>query len=478
MTEMSHTVDLEAIPEIRELIEFVANRLAVAPQKAATTQPEFERGLRKATLRVERAVHSLDFERMDVDVPGIVVDGKRYARRKEKTIGHYTTLAGPMEVKRTTYRARGGHGGETIAALDLRLGLLDGHWTLVAAEVGSSFVASLPSAEAATLLESAGTMTPSASHLDRLTKHVGAAWDARREEFEAAVREAERLELPSADNVHLLVVSLDGIMVPMKDAPRTPGAGRQDCGPKGHKEAGCGTIAVYSETGERLWTIRWGQMPEAHKLTLQKQLAAELAHLQRGYPAAKVVALADGAKDNWRILREIAEELGIEVRERLDFFHAAENLTEGLRAGGLDAEERSTWRKRLQGQEGAVEPIIEELGLLAAKTRGKKKRKTLESAFGYFINNADRVDYAEATAANEPIGSGVQEAACKTLVADRMKRSGMTWRHRGGQAVLTLRSLGQSNRLHHAWAAMRPTMVTRFDVDTDPGRKRPARYPA
>ena len=35
------------------------------------------------------------------------------------------------------------------------------------------------------------------------------------------------------------------------------------------------------------------------------------------------------------------------------------------------------------------------------------------------------------------IGSGVVEAACKTLVVQRLKRSGMRWRIVGGQAVLT-----------------------------------------
>ena len=37
------------------------------------------------------------------------------------------------------------------------------------------------------------------------------------------------------------------------------------------------------------------------------------------------------------------------------------------------------------------------------------------------------------------IGSGVVEAANKTLVTQRMKRSGMRWPIVGGQAVLTFR---------------------------------------
>jgi hypothetical protein len=54
-----------------------------------------------------------------------------------------------------------------------------------------------------------------------------------------------------------------------------------------------------------------------------------------------------------------------------------------------------------------------------------------------------------------PIGSGVVEAACKTLVTQRMKQSGMSWGQRGGQAILTLRSLIQSDRWNQAWPLVR-----------------------
>ena len=43
------------------------------------------------------------------------------------------------------------------------------------------------------------------------------------------------------------------------------------------------------------------------------------------------------------------------------------------------------------------------------------------------------------------------EAACKTLVTQRLKRSGMAWTLLGGQAILTLRSLIQSERWSRAW---------------------------
>ena len=62
--------------------------------------------------------------------------------------------------------------------------------------------------------------------------------------------------------------------------------------------------------------------------------------------------------------------------------------------------------------------------------------------------------YADARAQGLPIGSGIVEAAWKTLVTERLKRSGMRWGPRGGQAILTLRSLVQSHRFDHAWSLL------------------------
>ncbi len=38
-----------------------------------------------------------------------------------------------------------------------------------------------------------------------------------------------------------------------------------------------------------------------------------------------------------------------------------------------------------------------------------------------------------------PIGSGVTEAACKTVFTQRLKQSGMTWSLEGGQRIVDLR---------------------------------------
>ncbi len=64
--------------------------------------------------------------------------------------------------------------------------------------------------------------------------------------------------------------------------------------------------------------------------------------------------------------------------------------------------------------------------------------------------------YADTLDEGLPIGSGMVEAACKTLAAQRMKLSGMRWGN-GAQAILTLRGWDQSERFDAAWAMLAAT---------------------
>jgi hypothetical protein len=51
------------------------------------------------------------------------------------------------------------------------------------------------------------------------------------------------------------------------------------------------------------------------------------------------------------------------------------------------------------------------------------------------------MNYAESLEANLPIGSGVTEAACKTVIKQRLCQSGMKWIEKGAGIVLSLRTL-------------------------------------
>ena len=63
------------------------------------------------------------------------------------------------------------------------------------------------------------------------------------------------------------------------------------------------------------------------------------------------------------------------------------------------------------------------------------------------------MNYPEYVELNLPIGSGVTEAACKTLIKQRLCCSGMKWKERGSSIVLSLRSLVLTpGRWHQFWS--------------------------
>ncbi len=54
------------------------------------------------------------------------------------------------------------------------------------------------------------------------------------------------------------------------------------------------------------------------------------------------------------------------------------------------------------------------------------------------------MNYAELQSEGLAIGSGVTEAACKTLIGYRFKQSGMRWKKATGQYILDLRVIKKS----------------------------------
>lgn len=106
------------------------------------------------------------------------------------------------------------------------------------------------------------------------------------------------------------------------------------------------------------------------------------------------------------------------------------------------------YRQVLLNDDQGAEKVIR---TLAYHHRRKPRRDTLKKELTYLRRNRSRMKYAQLHAQNLPIGSGIIEAACKTLVTQRMKRSAQRWTINGGQAILTFRALVQSDRFDAAW---------------------------
>ncbi len=92
-----HNFDLLTTTEMQALFTLLEQRFNAEVEESAKSQPEFERELRDHMLALERCIHTNDFRRLDVDVPGIVVEGARYRRLNKKSEGKYMTLAGPIQ---------------------------------------------------------------------------------------------------------------------------------------------------------------------------------------------------------------------------------------------------------------------------------------------------------------------------------------------------------------------------------------------
>jgi hypothetical protein len=71
--------------------------------------------------------------------------------------------------------------------------------------------------------------------------------------------------------------------------------------------------------------------------------------------------------------------------------------------------------------------------------KGKDNINKLKRAVSYFSSQIARMNYAEFIKKNLPIGSGVTEAACKTVIKQKFCKSGMKWKDDGARAVLRLR---------------------------------------
>ena len=454
---VSHSDPILHSPAIQALGQFILAR----PQAWENGIPEFEQfeqELHARIMAVECECLGAELKRYDVVAPEVEVGGTLY-REVLTSSETYLTVAGPVKVDRHLYRPAG-RSSKSLCPLELRAGIIAGAFTPRAARQAAFLTAHLTPGESENAFDELGGMQPSRSHLERLPKVLSPRWEAHRLEWEAAIRAQETVPAEAT----VLALSVDGVMVPMKgghDPAHRALPGKHASGPTGNREVGCGTVVLYDSDRVRLQTLRYGRMPENHKTSLQHQLQAETASILALRPTLVRVRLADGAKDNWRLLADIERTLPPSLQpspEIVDFYHACEHLKRGCDAawgeGTADGKaEYVRLKTLLKEADNGAERVIRVLKYQHRCATGRK-RKLVEIELTYFRNQKSRMHYAEYLRRGWPIASGVMEAACKTLVTQRMKRSGMAWTLTGGQAILTLRSLIQSQRWSSAWSLL------------------------
>ena len=381
----------------------------------------------------------------------VIINGRRHWQTL-RAHREYVCSFGRVSVERGLYRYE--RNGPTLCPMELRGEIIESFWTPRAARLAAVSVSDMTPNRAEKLFAEMGLMAPSRSSLDRLPKLLHGIWEADREANEALLRATDAIP-PEATT---LAVSLDGVMVSMRSGKKaavkakTRAEGRADKGPAGQSEVGCGTISFYDKHGERLSTRRFARMPEPNKRTLKDQLTAELNHIRAQRPKLTVVAVADGAYNNWSYLESTKPD-----HQVLDFFHAAEHLKRALEVC-VGASSVAVQRKYKTLRTTLLEASHGAAKVTRALARLRKKRFAGDGGYrtslAYFRKHAKRMHYALLRKKKLPIGSGVIEGTCKSLATDRLKRAGMRWAERGGQAILNLRAWNQSDRFDAAWELM------------------------
>lgn len=409
----------------------------------------------------------------DTDAPEVTIGGERWGNRRVLG-GTYVTMFGDVEMERSVYQKAGR--GRVAVPVELRLGIVEGRYTPRVARVLTRAVALMPESEAESFLEELGVAKVSVSTLHRIPRAIAARYEAQRSVIEVALRQAD----PIPTEAVTIQVSLDGVMVP-QDGEYAGARGRRttDPQPPRHEqrygpsdeeppadsdqsfgrawhEGSVGTVAFFDAEGRRLKTTYMARMPEPGKRTLVAQLEAEVASVLAEQPQMNICWASDGSPSQWESLEAIEQRLApSRTGHRMhlvDLFHVAEYLQLAATAVhcGSEADAKilaTSWRETLKERDDGPMAVIASLRYQRTKLTGRR-RKDVSRALRYVLKHhrRGRMAYAEARRRQYPVGTGITEAAAKTVVGTRMKRAGARYSQHGGQTVMLFRAAVLSER--------------------------------
>lgn len=330
----------------------------------------------------------------------------------------YQTPYGEVELERHVYQRSGG--GATYCPLEREARLVITSTPRFAKQVSSKLAQGAARDVRRDLAENHARPV-AVSYLQRLSEAIGTVVQAKEADWKYALPELEAA-------VASVAVGLDGTCMLLCE--------------EGWREAMVGTIALFNAEGERQHTLYVAATPEYGKQTFLDRLERELERVKAAYPQATAIGLADGAESNWRFLTPRTT-----VR-LIDFYHASGYLQTAAEAAfpkTQDQAQRQTWLQdrchRLKHEPDSAQALLQEMQRLPTAGLTATQREQLQSAITYFYYHHPQMDYAGALENHWPIGSGVTEAACKTLIKQRLCRSGMRWKQKGAAVVLSLRAL-------------------------------------
>jgi hypothetical protein len=236
-----------------------------------------------------------------------------------------------------------------------------------------------------------------------------------------------------------LAIAADGVTVPFRSQYQTP---------KGKIVWREVKIALLAHLGK-------GETHRGQRVSLhQRRLVAVLGDIDELKPrlqleafrqgistASQVVWLSDGARGFWRLYQECFANYAVGI---LDFYHAVQHLWKAASAysDGNPARTPQMWFKRMRHQlrHGFGKRIIKELDWLSkSKNTAQVTKPILCQVRGYLLTHIDHLQYRQFKKQGLPIGSGMVKSACKWLIQQRFKGTGMRWSEDGFNHLLHLR---------------------------------------
>ena len=434
---------------IRHLIASVERIQRRAVGGRAVDYAPVERDLGARTAAIERAAHQSLLAALDVDVPSVVIDGRRHTR-VHRAEGRYYTLAGDVVVERALYRAE--RNGPVVDAISLRAGVIAGGWLPETATAMAHLLQQGTSREAEATGQRLGRVPYSHASFERVGHAVGAQYAGQK----TAIDDALIVALAIPVEARSVSVGIDRVSVPFEEPrPRPVGRPRRWAPRRPiqrvFRMAYCTTVTFHDARGEALHTIRQGAIPSVPPADLCDRLMADALAIVQQRPDLDVVRLCDGAPEMRDLLRDAVDEatLGTRVDDLLDFWHVLEKLAPAaqvLYGEARGAEVLATWRLDLLNRRTAVADILTALTTSGRRTVRIGTSRPVHEAITYMENHREMLDYPGARRRGLPIGSGNTEATCKTLFTVRMKRSGARWKEATAAHVIHLRALALSDR--------------------------------
>ena len=436
---------IRSVPVVSEI-----GRLIVRFRKAKPTPQacyQFETQLHDQLRELGRLIVEWTFNHMEPhdrrDMPKQIYFQRIWYRRRSKTPNRkVATLFGTITVWRMLYQPL--HGVEpSIFPLEIHLGLEAGLATPALTERIGQAAVTFTQNGVLEYLKRNHDVCWSVTSLRRVVASLSEGMEPHRHDASVAqvLKWLEQAHASRGGRKPVLAVGRDGLMLPIR-------------GEACYREGATATIAVYDRRGRRLGTVYLGQMPEPGQGTISRQLTALIEDVLRQWngPMPRLAYITDGGYHQTQYFHGVLKRMRHPNRpgQRLkwewviDYFHACEYISKLADALFSDAKRAQGWARRMRHWLKTKPRGIYRVLHSAAAIRRRRivagdKRKQYQNAYNYLRKRIRFLDYSEYRRNHLPIGSGVTEAACKTVFTQRLKQSGMTWSLEGGQRIVDLR---------------------------------------